>query len=130
MHRKLAAGMIVLGVGAMITGCSTELSGPPEITGAESLREAYVYAGGTCNNWDHHDSGTLSSESGVCRGKAALSFFDDPGNMDLQLYTFDELELGYLSGDDWVISTSEFDGDPDSAEAVARKMGGTYTSGL
>ena len=119
-------------VGAMIAGCSgepEEPAGPPEIMGAESLREAYVYAGGTCNDWDHHDSGTLSSESGACGEKAALSFFDDPENMELQLYTFDKLELGYLSGEDWVISTSEFDGDPNEAETVAQKMGGTYTRG-
>ncbi|MGK3708891.1 hypothetical protein [Arthrobacter sp. IK3] len=129
MLRNLAAAMTVLAAGAALTGCSALVGAPAEITGAESLRDAYVSAGGICEDWEQHNEGILSTESGRCGEEAALSFFDDMEDMKEQLSFFDLMEVTYLSGENWIINTSQFVDDIDAGEATAAKMGGTYTAG-
>jgi len=121
--------MTVLAAGAVLTGCSAQVGDPAEITGVESLRDAYVSAGGTCEDWEQHNEEILAAESGRCGEQTELNFFDYPDSLELQLSTFDTWGATYLSGENWTINTGEFVEDPDAGEAVAKKMGGQYSAG-
>ncbi|WP_026820630.1 hypothetical protein [Arthrobacter castelli] len=114
-------GIIVPAVAtiALLAGCG----GPPEGGGSfesvQELKQAFVDAGGQCDDWDEHNDGGLSAESGSCGDEAALSIFENEENFELLKFTHAELGVGTFVGENWAINGSDL-------EAVAEKMGGTY----
>lgn len=94
----------------------------------EKLKDDFVSAGGSCADWDHHDGGVLSEESGSCGDHAALSYFGDNTDHYDQFYeTAQKLNVPMIVGDNWIIQT-EFD-DFGEGHKIANELGGIYDKG-
>lgn len=108
----------------LFTGCAEHGS----YGGVESLKDAFVNAGGDCSDWDRHDAGELSEESGSCGDDAALSYFgDDSEGYGTSYASMQKLDVPMIVGDNWIIQTS-FE-DAGRGHKLAHDIGGIYDRG-
>lgn len=105
-----------------LSGCGTD------ITTLEELRDAYVEAGGTCDDLSTSDDIGRWTETGMCDGSMLVFVYDDveAREADLQAMKSDAEERDSklrfthgLYGDTWIIAPT---GDSDEDYAIAREM--------
>ena len=122
MAKKIMALATSTAALILMAGCSAPAPGSYE--GVEDLKDAFVDAGGNCRDWDQHNKGSLSLESGSCGKSAALSYFgEDTEAMDTTRKTFDLMEIPYIAGQSWIIQTSDVDG-VEGGHQMAEELGG------
>lgn len=86
-----------------LSGCG----GPPADGGkfetATELKNAFVKAGGKCDEWKPHNKTAIAATSGSCE-HYALSVFTDLENKDLMVEMFKTGGVGAVAGKNWVVS--------------------------
>lgn len=123
MRRKVTTLAPILAT-LLLAGCASTGSD----SAIEKLKDDFVSAGGSCADWDPHNDGVLSEESGSCGDDAALSYFGKNTDSYDQFYeTAQRLNVPMIVGDNWIIQT-EFD-DFGEGHKVANELGGTYDKG-
>ncbi|HEX9226187.1 MAG TPA: hypothetical protein VF885_05970, partial [Arthrobacter sp.] len=81
-------------------------------------KDAFVKAGGTCNDWSTHNKSVLAATAGACGGDYALSVYDDIEKRDLWVDTARKLSSGSsVAGKNWTVSGTD-------AKTVHDKLGG------
>lgn len=125
MRPRAMIGFIALLGAFTLGGCSAD---PPQIDDVESLREAFLEAGGTCPEWDQHDSTLYAKESASCGDGTALTFFEAPVDMELMRLGLQGQRVSYFEGEYWFIETTEFEDNERAGSQAARKLGGTYVT--
>ena len=124
MNRKITALATSTAALILMAGCSGPTPAPGSYEGVEDLKNAFVDAGGNCPDWDQHDKGQLSLESGSCGKSSALSYFgENTEAIDTTRETFDLLEIPYIVGQSWIIQTSDVDG-VEGGHRMADELGG------
>jgi hypothetical protein len=69
------------------------------------LKDAFVKAGGTCDDWSTHNKSILADSAGACGDAYALSVYDDMENMKLWVDTTRMMSRpGVVVGKNWTIS--------------------------
>lgn len=114
--RKTALPAAVAAI-LLLTGCGSSVPADGgSYKTATDLKDAFVKAGGQCDNWDNHNKTILAATSGQCGKKFALSVFDDTENFELQVSTMRPFG-NLVIGKNWVISGLE-------AASVHKLLGG------
>ena len=88
-----------------------------------ALRDAYVAAGGECDDWAQTNVVKLAAESGTCGDDMVLSTFANESDRDSTVSTLKELMeliggVKLLVGPNWIINSDE-------APRLQPKLGGT-----
>lgn len=137
-------GVLVLGA-AGLTGCSGggTASQPPQVSATataapsptkpvpvngehyssvQSLKEAFVLAGGICSGYSQTDNVTLAAQSGTCGKGAVLTTYSSVSDRDQVVANMkqfsDMVGMHLLVGENWIVND-------DSVAAVQPKLGGT-----
>ena len=88
----------------------------------QSLKEAFVLAGGICTGYSQTDNVTLAAQSGTCGKGAVLTTYSSVADRDgvvANMKQFsDMIGMNLLVGENWIIN------DP-SVATVQPKLGGT-----
>lgn len=117
--RRITLPATALAAALLLTGCT---GGPPADGGSFSdvtaLKDAFVKAGGTCDNWSTHNKSLLASSAGSCGDAYALSVYEDMDKRDQWVETMRTLNIGgTVAGKNWTISGTD-------AKPVHDKLGG------
>jgi hypothetical protein len=130
MIRFLAPAAVLL---LALTGCSsaaqpsptpTEPAGPATYSSVVELKDAYVAAGGDCDEWAQTNRVTVAAQSGDCDGNTVLSTYASESDREtavanLKMLNPDNYSL--LSGPNWIINS------PDVAD-VSDALGGVLVT--
>lgn len=99
----------VIGIAAIValtlTGCANTY--PTEYRSVEELRDAFVKAGGECENWEQTNKVRLATESGTCSTSNVLSIYSSRNAVDEAVQVFKSLGAGgqsLLIGENWIIN--------------------------
>lgn len=129
----VAIGFAVL----LLAGCSgapSENSGPatPPADGGQygsvvDLRDAFVAAGGSCDDWDQTNQVANAAESGSCSSTTVLSTYTSESSRDEVVAAVKEIGKvvggsSQLVGVNWIVNS------PDASD-VRDKLGGTLVTG-
>lgn len=76
-----------------------------EIGGVEDLRNAFVAAGGSCEQYDRTDVVEAAAESADCDSDTVLMYFTDVGDRVATVATLGAFGSDLLAGDNWVINS-------------------------
>jgi hypothetical protein len=127
----LAACLALAGCGggkneAKPVGSSAGTAKAKSYDGVEDLRDAYIRAGGECNDWNKSNKVTGAAESGECGGSVVLSTYLSSQAAQDQVKTTkealgDTIALHWLVGENWIINAPDVDD-------VKKKLGGTIVS--
>jgi hypothetical protein len=127
MKRVLVAGAILL----LLTGCSassakTAKPAAPKATYATvtALRDAFVKAGGSCDDWNETDVVTVAAQSGDCSDSTVLSIYVSQTSRD-QIVNFAKtsgVAAHLLVGKNWIINTP-------NPQKYVKNLGGTVVTG-
>lgn len=89
----------------LLSGCG---GGAPADGGsyktATELKDAFVKAGGKCDNWEAHNKTSLATTSGSCGDDFALGVYEDSKNLDTTTGVFKKLGISAVIGKNWVMS--------------------------
>ncbi|MDN5895735.1 MAG: hypothetical protein L0H93_17135 [Nocardioides sp.] len=123
MPKKLFA--ILVATTLIITGCGPDKTGG-SYDDVEALRDAYLNAGGRCDDWNQSNEVDGAAQSGECGMNTVLStYLTHDAVQDRIAETKDSIfgEMGgeWLTGENWVINT-------DDVRDIQKKMGGTIVS--
>lgn len=114
---------VLLSTALLVTGCS---AGPPAGGGthesATEVKDAFVKAGGTCENWTAGNKVKAAKSSGTCGEKYSISVYDDTAELTSWRSLIKTLDLNGLSGKNWAISG-------EVPEDVQKKLGGDVITG-
>ena len=128
--------LLIASLALMLTGCaayapsSTQHSTtPPAPTPAATystvtaLRDAFVAAGGDCDEWVEGDMVTLAAQSGDCSTSTVLSIYISEADKSTVVANLKAFGSGVhlLVGENWIINT------PDPASYL-KGMGGTVVT--
>ena len=135
--RRFSLAALAISASLALAGCSGLPGAPgteasvPAITGKptsyasiEELRDAYVAAGGECNEWEPLDAGKTDGQGGYCNSKTTLAVFGNPDDLAATVKNTIDLAgtVHLLVGENWVVNT------PNPQDFV-ETLGGTITSG-
>ncbi|MDQ0076832.1 hypothetical protein [Arthrobacter oryzae] len=88
----------------------------------QSLKEAFVLAGGVCSGYTQTDNVTLAAQSGTCGKGAVLTIYSSVSDRDgvvANMKQFaDIVGMNLLVGENWIINDA-------SVATVQPKLGGT-----
>lgn len=96
----------------LLTGCA-QGSDIPQKTGeattyesVESLRDAFVDAGGDCPHWQPIDPGDYDAEAGRCSDKVVIAIYNNPSDLEDAVKRSSGLAVGthLLVGENWLIN--------------------------
>ena len=96
----------------LLAGC-TQGSSIPQKTGeptsygtVEELRDAFVVAGGTCDNWETIDPGDYDAVAGRCSDSVVIAVYNKPAELEDAIKRATELAVGthLLVGENWMIN--------------------------
>lgn len=108
---------------ALLAGCA---GGPPAGGGtyesAAEVKDAFVKAGGTCDDWIADNKVLKAKSSGNCGEKFAIAVYDDPASLTDWRALFKSLKLDGISGKNWAIAGKV-------PEDVQKKLGGDVITG-
>ncbi|MET1155083.1 hypothetical protein [Arthrobacter sp.] len=103
-HARSLTVAAAAAVALLLSGCG----GPPADGGSfanvTELKDAFVKAGGTCDNWSTHNKSILAATAGSCGDKYAFAVYDDMDNMATWVDTNRVMKLGGVVGKNWTIS--------------------------
>jgi hypothetical protein len=90
----------------LLTGCGG--AAPPDggsYANVTDLKDAFVKAGGTCDDWSTHNKSILADSAGACGDAYALSVYDDMEKMKLWVDAERKMSRpGAVVGKNWTIS--------------------------
>lgn len=122
----VAAAVVALGLG--LTGCGGGGETPEAQTydGVEALRDAYVQAGGQCDDWQQTNKVKGAAQSGECGDSIILSTYLSPEAAqqrvaDTKASPLGEMSKDWLVGGNWIINAEDLG-------PIKEKMGGTIVS--
>lgn len=95
---------------------------PDTYRSVEELKDAFVKAGGTCDNWNQSNQVVLANESGTCSDQNVLSIYASESAVDEALEAYKSLgstDSTLLIGENWIIN------DP-SVKDLDPAIGGTF----
>lgn len=111
----MKAWIALLAVALLVTGCAQQPAYPETFRSVEELRDAFIEAGGICEEWEQSNKVKVAAESGTCDGSNVLSIYSSEtdrdsvvGNMQFSAEILGEVNL--LVGKNWIIN------DPDVKE--------------
>ena len=126
LGRKLASLFTCIAIGALsLSACSTEdppapesqpvsaeeeLPGDLEYKTVVELRDAVVYLGFPCPEWDERNQVTLAAGSGVCSTSSVLSVYLSDASKDeaiQNLKSFNDSKGTLIVGPNWIINTPD-----------------------
>ena len=118
--RAFAGGLALVAIGVLGAGCAgPEPYEGPQYTGdptryesVEAIRDAYLEAGGTCEQWERVDPGGIAEEVGRCSDAVVMARFRDAAQLENALEQADALAVPTrrLVGENWMLNA------PDAAE--------------
>ncbi|RRJ87315.1 hypothetical protein EG850_05795 [Gulosibacter macacae] len=129
--RSFVATTLALVASAALAGCAGGGEPIPTITGTpssyesvESIRDAFVAAGGACPAWEAIDPGDYDAEAGRCDDSTVIAVYKDPAELADVVKRATELatETHLLVGENWVLNT------PNPQDFVDA-LGGTVVTG-
>jgi len=114
-----------LAVVVLLAGCSAP-DAPATFSNISELRDAFIAAGGACDDWDEGDEPGPWAQYGNCNGgDATLSTYASADDLKAVL---DDAKTGstyskeyVLAGENWLILS-------DDADEVQDKLGGTLVT--
>lgn len=123
MSKKLLATLVATSL--LFTGCGPDKTGG-SYDDVEALRDAFVKAGGSCDDWNLSNKVNGAAQSGECGTDTVLStYLTHDAVQDRIAETkesiFGEMGGEWLTGENWVINT-------DDVRGIQKKMGGTIVS--
>lgn len=125
MKRPALALLAVAGLA--LTGCDGQP--PATYDGAEALRDAYVKAGGTCDNWAQENKIGGAAQSGSCDSSVVVSTYLTKDAVQQRVADTKDSWVGqlggsWLVGENWIINP----GKGVDVEALRSKLGGTVVA--
>lgn len=122
--RKLPI-LILVASAVALHGCGPDPSGG-SYNDVEALRDAFVKAGGECEEWEQTDKVLGAAQSGECGMNTVLStYLTHDAVQDRIAETKDSIfgEMGddWLTGENWIINGGDID-------ELQKKMGGQVVS--
>lgn len=112
--------------GAALLALSACASSPPATyESAAALRDAYVKAGGTCNDWKQENKVKGAAQSGTCDGGVVVSTYLTKDAVqqrvaDTKASWLGDLDGRWLAGDNWIVNPAE----GDDVGELKKKLGG------
>lgn len=105
----------VLACTAMLAGCSSisptpdQPDYPDTYRSVEELRDAFVRAGGACDEWEQSNRVTAASESGTCSDSNVLSVYSSQDDRDQVVDSLREFSttiggMNLLVGENWIVN--------------------------
>lgn len=129
--RSLVAAALALVTTTALAGCAGGGEPIPTITGTptsyesvESVRDAFVAAGGECPTWEAIDPGNYDAEAGRCDDSTVIAVYKNPTELADAVKRATELatETHLLVGENWLLNT------PNPQDFVDA-LGGTVVTG-
>lgn len=126
-HTLAAAALVVLPFS--LAGCGPDQSGGM-FEDVDSLRDAFIEAGGNCNDWNQTNTVTGALQSGECGTTAQLSVFKDGEGVQYQITQVKNSEKAegmgeWLTGENWIIAV---DDETEHASELQSDLGGQIVS--
>lgn len=127
------AALLVLTAAMILTGCSgpataTSPSPSPVATydTVSELKDAFVEAGGDCEDWQETNKVQIASQSGECGTHTVLSVYLSSEAVERRIEATKSSAFGAMGGDwlvgeNWIINT-------DAAAELKDKLGGRIVS--
>lgn len=108
-----------------LTGCGPDESGG-SYNDVEALRDAFVKAGGNCDEWDQTNKVLGAAQSGECGMDTVLSTYLNHDAVqdriaDTKDSIFGAMGDDWLTGENWIING-------ENIEELQRKLGGQVVS--
>lgn len=109
--RKTQAGATAVASILLLAGCVG--SGAPAPTGAATtyqdaatLRDAFVTAGGKCDDWQPIDPGPYDADAGRCSDSIVIAVYHKPDEMEAAISRSQNLVMGthLLVGENWILN--------------------------
>lgn len=124
-----AIAILVAAFSLSLVGCGPEQSGG-KFEDVDSLREAFIDAGGNCDDWNQTDTVTGALQSGECGTTAQLSVFKDGSGVQYQITEVKKSEKAegmgdWLTGENWIIAV---DDQTEHASELQVELGGQIVS--
>jgi hypothetical protein len=113
--RRAALTLATLAVAAAaLTGCTGGgASAVPDATGdateyasATELRDAFIAAGGTCDQWEPLDPGDYDADAGRCSDTVVIAVYSEPAELDAAVERAQNLavQTHLLVGENWMLN--------------------------
>ena len=123
MRKKLLATLAATTI--LMTGCGPDESGG-SYSDIEALRDAYMRAGGECENWEETNNVLGAAQSGDCGMHTVISIYLNHDAVQDRIAEtkesiFAEATDDWLTGENWIINGN----DPDR---LREEMGGQIVS--
>lgn len=108
----------------LLTGCGPEKNATYETV--EGLKEAYVDAGGACDDWSQTNAVEIAAQSGECGDSTVLSVYLSPEAVERRIEAtkasmFAEIMGDWLVGENWIVHA-------DDATDLQDELGGRIVS--
>lgn len=116
----------VLATIAILTFAACTPAPPTKYDDVTALREAFMKAGGTCNDWEQTNRVNGAAQSGTCDISSVLSVYlsreaTEKRVADTHASWVGSLSGDWLVGDNWIIATNDVAG-------MKERLGGTIVS--
>lgn len=126
MHKWGASIVALLAAASLTTaGCAAE---KPKATydNASDLKDAFVKAGGSCDQWKQTNKVQIASQSGECGTSTVLSVYLSSDAVERRIEATKSSIFG-STGDDWLVGENWIVNSPD-ARQYQEKLGGRIVS--
>lgn len=125
MRRFFVPSLLVLTVSVVLSGCGPDESGGT-YEDVEALRDAFVAAGGECDDWEQTNRVLGAAQSGDCGTDTVLSTYLTHDAVqdriaETKASAFGAITGDWLTGENWIINGGDI-------EALQSKLGGTIVS--
>ncbi|WP_423058724.1 hypothetical protein [Brevibacterium linens] len=123
MRKPFISALAVLTL--FLVGCGPEKSGG-SYDDINALRDAFIKAGGDCEEWDESNQVLGAAQSGDCGTSTVLSVYLTHDAVQQRIADTKDSIFGaaggeWLTGENWVINT-------DDVRSLQKKMGGQIVS--
>lgn len=123
MPRRFLATLVATSL--LVAGCGADETGG-KYSDVEALRDAFVEAGGTCDEWKQTNRVLGAAQSGECGTDTVLSTYLNQDAVqqriaDTKDSIFGQMGDDWLTGENWIING-------ENIEKLQEKMGGQVVS--